>query len=100
MVLLPYVKTRKYMKTLILECTVSIVGNQVGVKIYREKNEPDVIDNFNFVLSDFLGEKGDMDVYRPGGGCIDTTLEGCISKLNDYTKRFTNVDKVEKNPNF
>lgn len=99
MVMLPYIKYEN-MKRLILDCSVSIVGNQVGVKIYHEKDEFDIKETYSFELSDYLREKGDMDVYRPGSGCVDTTLEGCIYKLNIYKNRFKNVDKIENNPNF
>ena len=80
---------------LLLECSIDILEHSVGVKIY--KNDDNV---YSFELSDYFQDESQMSVYRPGGGSLDGSLEGLLSKLNRYKNQVRKIVKIEHNDLF
>lgn len=86
------------MEHLILECTVKICTQSVGVKIFKEDGKDSILESFSFSLSDYFRNDNDAAIYYPSNR--DNTLEGCISMLRAYMSRFTNIAETEKNKQF
>ena len=85
------------MNELVFECTIDILGNSIGIKIYREESSG----YYSFTQSHYLQDKTDLaGVYKPGHGSVDTTLEGLIFCINLFKKRYSEIIKIEPNPSF
>lgn len=78
----------------LLECSIDILGESVGVKIF--KNE----ENYTFELSKYLQNKDQMGPYKPGSGAVDLDLDGLLRKLDIFQKSYTNIIGSEINPNY
>lgn len=82
---------------LVFECTIDILGNSIGIKIYREESSG----YYSFTQSHYLQDKTDLvGVYKPDHGAKDTTLEGLIYCINLFKNRYSKITKIEPNPLF
>lgn len=85
------------MNELVFECTIDILGNSIGIKIYREESSG----YYSFTQSHYLQDKTDLaGLYKPDHGAKDTTLEGLIGKINLFKNRHSKIIKIEPNPSF
>jgi hypothetical protein len=85
-------------KTLLFEGFIDILGNQVGIKIYKEEDGEYVM--YSFTQSVYLQNEGEIAPYHPGSGSMSDSLDGILNKINIYKNRFRKVVKTETNPNF
>ena len=83
---------------LLFDGFIDILGNQIGIKIYKEEDGEYVM--YSFTQSLFLQDKSDAMPYRPGSGSMSDSLEGILSKIRIYKGRFREVIKTEDNPDF
>lgn len=79
---------------LLFECFIDILGHNVGVKIYMDE------DIYSFTLSDYFQDESQMDVYRPGSGSLDGSLDGLLFKINAYKNQICKIVKIEHNDSF
>ena len=78
-------------KQLLFECSIEILGHNVGVKIYKEENF------FSFELSDYFQDESQGDIYKPGSGALSDSLEGLLFKINSYKNQVRKIIKIEHN---
>ena len=83
-------------KKLLFECSIDILGNNVGVKIYKDEDK----DNFSFELSKYFQDESQSNVYKPGSGAFSDSLEGLLFKINLYKNQVHKIINVEQNHSF
>jgi len=86
------------MKNLIFECSIDICKKPVMVKIFHEKADEFINENYSFELSHYFKASDDIDIYIPS--CHAESLEHCIYILNQYKNRFNDIEKEETNKLF
>jgi len=83
---------------LLLQCSISVLGELVELKIYE--NNDDGFITYTFSQSHYLQDENDMNPYRPGSGAVDTTIKGLLFKIDLYKNRFKKIIKKEVNTSF
>ena len=85
-------------KILLFDGFIDILGNQVGIKIYKEEDDEYVM--YSFTQSIYLQNEGEIASYRPGSGSMADSLEGILSKIQLHKNYFCKVINTEPNPDF
>lgn len=83
-------------RTLLFDGFIDILGNQVGIKIYKAEDYGYLM--YSFTQSIYLQNEGEIAPYHPGS--MADSLEEILSLIQHHKNYFSKVIKTETNPDF